>query len=295
MIETLSATELPGVTRLRSGKVRDVFDLGDRLLLVSTDRLSAFDHILPTPIPDKGRVLNALSTFWFNWSRELAPNHLITTDVSKYPMPLREHRATLEGRSSLVRKAKRIDVECVVRGYLSGSGWKDYKAHGMICGQALPEGLVESQRLPMPIFTPTTKADEGHDKPITMTEVQSMIGPELARRVQDMSLLLYSAGADYAEKRGLILADTKFEFGVLDGEVIVIDEMLTPDSSRFWDKESYAPGRSQNQFDKQYVRDYLEKIGWNKEAPAPALPPDVVAQTTKLYREAYRRLTGLEL
>ena len=295
MIETLTLTEIPGVPRLCRGKVRDVYDLGAELLIVSTDRLSAFDHVLPTPIPDKGRVLNTLSAFWFEWTKNLAPNHVITTDVKAYPSVLRDYSAMLQGRSMLVKKAKRVDVECVVRGYLAGSGWKDYRAKGAICGQALPEGLVDSSKLPVPIFTPTTKAAEGHDMPISLQEMENSIGRELTKKLQDLSLLIYGAAAAYAEKKGLILADTKFEFGLLDGKVIVIDEMLTPDSSRYWDKKAYAPGRPQESFDKQYVRDYLERIGWNKEPPPPPLPADVVAETTKKYREAYRRLVGKEL
>ena len=286
-------TKLAGISPAARGKVRDIYDAGDKLLIVATDRLSAFDVILPTPIPDKGRVLTQLSLFWFNLLRDVIPNHVLST--SDFPPELAAYREQLEGRSMLCLKTKPLPVECVVRGYLSGSGWKDYRATGKICGIPLPAGLRESERLPEPIFTPSTKATAGHDENISFDEAASMIGGELAERVRAVSLDIYRRAVAYSEPRGIILADTKFEFGLLGDKLIWIDEALTPDSSRFWPADGYQPGRSQPSFDKQYVRDYLERIGWNKQPPGPELPPEVVEATRARYREAYRQLTGHEL
>ena len=286
-------THLPGIQFLNRGKVRDLYEVDDRLLIVATDRLSAFDVVLPTPIPDKGRVLTQLSLFWFNLLRDVIPNHVLS--AADFPPELAAYREQLEGRSMLCQKTKPLPVECVVRGYLSGSGWKDYRATGKICGIPLPAGLPESERLPEPIFTPSTKATAGHDENISFDEAASMIGGELAERVRAVSLDIYRRAVAYAEPRGIILADTKFEFGLLGDKLIWIDEALTPDSSRFWPADGYQPGRSQPSFDKQYVRDYLERIGWNKQPPGPELPPEVVEATRARYREAYRQLTGHEL
>jgi phosphoribosylaminoimidazole-succinocarboxamide synthase len=286
-------TNLPGIHFLNRGKVRDLYEVGDRLLIVATDRLSAFDVVLPTPIPDKGRVLTQLSLFWFDLLRDVLPNHVITS--TDFPPELDAYRAQLEGRSMLCRRTKPLPIECVVRGYLSGSGWKDYCATGKICGIALPSGLRESERLPEAIFTPSTKATAGHDENISFDQAVSTIGGDLAERVRAVSLDIYRRAVAYAEPRGIILADTKFEFGLIGDQLIWIDEALTPDSSRFWPAEGYQPGRAQPSFDKQYVRDHLERIGWNKQPPGPELPPDVVAATRDKYREAYRLLTGHEL
>ena len=286
-------THFAGLPLLSRGKVRDLYDLGDRLLIIATDRLSAFDVVLPTPIPDKGRVLTQLSLFWFETLGGLVSNHVLSgTD---FPEELAPYRDELSGRAMVVRRTRPIPVECVVRGYLSGSGWKDYRASGMICGIALPAGLQESERLPEPIFTPATKATIGHDENISFDEVVARTGGALAERLRAVSLELYRRAAAHAEPRGIIVADTKFEFGLLGDELIWIDEALTPDSSRFWPAAGYQPGRPQPSFDKQYVRDYLEGIGWSKQPPAPELPPTVVAATQSKYREAYRRLTGHEL
>ena len=286
-------TNLPGIHFLNRGKVRDLYEVDARLLIVATDRLSAFDVVLPTPIPDKGRVLTQLSLFWFNLLRDVIPNHVLS--ASDFPPELAAYREQLEGRSMLCQKTKPLPVECVVRCYLSGSGWKDYRATGKICGIPLPAGLRESERLPEPIFTPSTKATAGHDENISFDEAASMIGGELAERVRAVSLDIYRRAVAYAEPRGIILADTKFEFGLVGDNLIWIDEALTPDSSRFWPADGYQPGRSQPSFDKQYVRDYLERIGWNKQPPGPELPPEVVEATRARYREAYRQLTGHEL
>jgi len=277
------------------GKVRDIYDLGDRLLLVATDRLSAFDYVLPNPIPDKGKVLNQISSFWFERFASLVPNHTITTDVSKFPAPLDSHADQLRGRSALVRKLEMLPVECVARGYLAGSGWKEYRQHGTVCGIELPAGLEESSKLPEPIFTPATKAETGHDENIPFSEVERLIGPELAAEARDKTLELYLAGSDYAAGRGIIIADTKFEFG-LDGDRLVLaDEALTPDSSRFWPADRYAPGRGQPSFDKQFVRDHLERIGWNKQPPVPELPEEIVQGTRDRYLEIFEILTGSSL
>jgi phosphoribosylaminoimidazole-succinocarboxamide synthase len=286
-------THFPNLTLSGRGKVRDIYDLGDRLLIVATDRLSAFDVVLPTPIPDKGRVLTQLSLFWFNLLSDVIPHHVLS--VADFPAPLDGFRDELEGRSMLVRKTKPLPIECVARGYLSGSGWKDYRATGKICGIALPPGLRESDRLPEPIFTPATKATSGHDENISFDEAVARVGGPLAERARAKTIELYRRAVAYAEPRGIILADTKFEFGLLGGELIWIDEAITPDSSRFWPAAGYQPGRPQPSFDKQYVRDYLERIGWNKQPPGPELPSEVVAATRAKYREAYRLLAGREL
>lgn len=292
---TVFETELPGVPLKARGKVRDIYDLGDRLLLVATDRLSAFDHVLPNPIPDKGKVLNQISTFWFERFAGLVSNHTITTEVAEFPAPLNEHADQLGGRSALVRKLDMLPVECVARGYLAGSGWKEYCEHGTVCSIRLPKGLEESSKLPEPIFTPATKAETGHDENIPFSEVVRMIGPDLAAQARDKTLELYLAGAAFAAGRGIIIADTKFEFG-LDGDRLVLaDEALTPDSSRFWPADRYAPGRGQPSFDKQFVRDHLERIGWDKQPPVPQLPDDIVQGTRDRYLEIYKILTGQPL
>lgn len=286
----ISETDFPGLKLLGRGKVRDIYDLGDRLLIVATDRLSAFDVILPTPIPDKGRVLTQLSLFWFNKLAPVVPHHVIS--ATDFPAELAPYRAALSGRSMIVRRTQPIPIECVARGYISGSGWKDYRATGKICGIPLSAGLRESDRLPEPIFTPATKATSGHDENISFEEAAAQIGQPLAERLRSITLEVYRRASEYAVAHGIIIADTKLEFGLVGEELIWIDEALTPDSSRFWPAASYEPGKAQPSFDKQYVRDYLERIGWAKQPPAPALPPDVVSATRAKYREAYERLTG---
>ena len=286
-------TKFAGISPAARGKVRDIYDAGDKLLIVATDRLSAFDVILPTPIPDKGRVLTQLSLFWFELLRDVIPNHVLS--ATEFPAPFDAYREDLAGRSMLVRKTAPLPIECVVRGYVSGSGWKDYKATGKVCGIALPNGLRESDRLPEPIFTPATKAATGHDENISFERAAALIGDERARQVRDVSLEIYRRAAAYAEPRGILLADTKFEFGLLGDELIWIDEALTPYSSRFWPAAQYQPGGPQPSFDKQFVRDYLESIHWPKTPPGPELPPEVVDATRDKYREAYRILTGREL
>lgn len=288
-------TDLPGVERHGRGKVRDVYSVGDRLLIVATDRISAFDYILPTGIPDKGNVLNQLSIFWFDFLRDLTPTHFLTANVDEYPDPLPSFRSQLAGRSMLVKRARMVEIECVARGYISGSGWKEYKQHGTVCGIQLPAGLKESDKLPEPIFTPSTKATTGHDENISFEQTVSLIGHELASRLRDLTLNIYTKAAQYAETRGIIIADTKFEFGFVGDELVLGDEVLTPDSSRFWPAETYKPGGAQFSFDKQFVRDYLESIHWNKQPPAPPLPEEVAARTSEKYRQAYRVLTGREL
>lgn len=289
-------TNLPGVKLYSRGKVRDVYEVsGDRLLIVATDRLSAFDVVMAEAIPDKGRVLNQLSCFWFNYFGESFPNHFLTASLADYPRELQGYSEQLEGRSMLVQKTMPLPVECVVRGYLAGSGWKDYKATGTICGIKVPPGLSESARLDQPIFTPATKAQEGHDQNITWDEMVGMIGGAPAEQVRHSSLSLYAKARAFAEQRGLLIADTKFEWGWRGDKIILIDEVLTPDSSRFWPKLGYAPGKPQPSFDKQFVRDYLESVGWNKQPPPPPLPPEVVEKTSEKYLEAYRRLSGQEL
>jgi phosphoribosylaminoimidazole-succinocarboxamide synthase len=289
----ISQTDFAGLTLLARGKVRDIYDLGDRLLIVATDRLSAFDVILPTPIPDKGRVLTQLSLFWFDKLSGIVPHHVISaTDFSGDLAP---HAEALRGRSMIVRRTQPVPIECVARGYISGSGWKDYRATGKICGIPLPAGLKESDRLPETIFTPATKATSGHDENISFQEAASQIGEALATRLRDITLEVYRRASEFAAERGIIIADTKIEFGIDHGELVWIDEALTPDSSRFWPADSYEPGKPQPSFDKQFVRDYLERIGWSKQPPAPPLPADVVNATRAKYREAYKRLTGREL
>ncbi len=275
-----------------SGKVRDIYDAGDTLLIVASDRISAYDSVLASPIPCKGRVLTTLSLFWFDFLSDITPNHLITADVVAHDSRLSEYTADLVGRSMFVKKAKVIPVECVVRGYLSGSGWRSYRDTGEVCGIQLPDGLTESDKLPEPIFTPATKAASGHDENISFEETVSTIGAELAETILDRSLAIYSKASDYAATKGIIIADTKFEFGVVDGQVILIDEVLTPDSSRFWPADDYAPGRSQKSFDKQFVRDHLDETGWDHNPPAPALPDDVVVRTLEKYVDAFEQLTG---
>jgi len=288
-------TSLPGIERCARGKVRDVYSAGDFLVIVATDRLSAFDYILPAPIPDKGRVLTALTVFWLDLLRDIVPNHFVSANVDDYPAQFHPYRDQLEGRSMLVHRAKMIDIECVARGYISGSGWKDYRRDGKICGIQLPAGLRESDALPQPIFTPATKAKSGHDENIAFETVTAQLGPALAARLSELTLAIYKRAASYAETRGIIIADTKFEFGFLGDQLILADEVLTPDSSRFWPRDTYQPGGPQPSFDKQYVRDYLESIHWNKQPPAPALPREVIERTSEKYREAYRVLTGKTL
>ncbi len=291
----LLETNLPGVKLHSRGKVRDIYEVGDELLIVATDRISAFDYILATGIPHKGEVLTQLSLFWFDFFKDMVPTHVITADVDTYPAPLPEFSDQLRGRSMLVSRAKMLDVECVARGYLSGSGWKDYQKTGAICGIPLPAGLRQSDQLPEPIFTPATKATSGHDLNISFEEVVKMLGEEVATKIRDLTLGIYKRAAEYARERGIIIADTKFEFGFIDGELVLADEVLTPDSSRFWPADSYQPGGPQLSYDKQYVRDYLESIHWNKQPPAPALPPEVARNTSEKYLEAYRVLSGKSL
>jgi phosphoribosylaminoimidazole-succinocarboxamide synthase len=292
-VKVIRETNFAGLAPIARGKVRDIYDLGDRLLIVATDRLSAFDVVMPTPIPDKGRVLTQLSLFWFNLLKDVIPHHVLSS--TEFPAPFDRFRGDLAGRSMVVRKSKPLPVECVARGYLSGSGWKEYRASGKICGISVPDGLRESDRLPEPIFTPATKAVTGHDENIPFEQAAGILGDELAEQVRSVTLKLYRLAAAYAEPRGIILADTKFEFGLLNGQLIWIDEALTPDSSRFWPAAQYKPGGAQPSFDKQFVRDYLERIQWPKTPPGPDLPPDVVAATRAKYREAYRILAGKEL
>ncbi len=292
ILETTLADRRPD----RRGKVRDIYDFGDQLLIVATDRISAFDYVLGSGIPDKGKVLTQISQFWFERTRSIAKNHLVATDPAQFPEPVRAAAELLRGRSMLVTRTEPLPIECVARGYLSGSGWKDYRATGSICGIALPAGLRESDRLPEPIFTPATKAQSGHDINISANEAAAIVGKTRLERARELTMRLYAEGAAHAESNGIIVADTKFEFGVLPGgELILIDEVLTPDSSRFWPMDAYAPGGPQPSFDKQFVRDYLEQIRWNKQPPVPALPPDVVMKTRDKYVDAFRRLTGREL
>jgi phosphoribosylaminoimidazole-succinocarboxamide synthase len=292
-VRVIKETRFTGISPAARGKVRDIYDLGDKLLIIATDRLSAFDVVLPTPIPDKGRVLTQLSLFWFNLLRDVIPNHVLS--ATDFPPPFDSYRDELAGRSMVVRKTQPLSIECVVRGYVSGSGWKDYRATGKICGIELPAGLRESDRLPEPLFTPSTKATTGHDENISFEQAAAVVGKFLAERIRAISLEIYRRAAAYAEPRGVILADTKFEFGLLGNQLIWIDEALTPDSSRFWLATQYKPGGPQPSFDKQFVRDYLERIHWSKTPPGPELPPEVVAATRAKYREAYRILSGHEL
>src|SRR5215470_2251472 len=292
-MKVIRQTNFAGIASMARGKVRDIYDLGDRLLLVATDRISAFDVVMPTPIPDKGRVLTQLSLFWFDLLKEVIPNHVLS--ATDFPAPFDKFHDDLVGRSMVVKKTTPLPIECVARGYLSGSGWKEYKAAGGICGIALPPGLQESDKLPEVIFTPATKASTGHDENISFERAVEIIGKDVAEKVRGITLEIYRRAAAYATPRGILLADTKFEFGLLNGELIWIDEALTPDSSRFWPAAEYQPGGPQPSYDKQFVRDYLERIQWPKISPGPELPPDVVASTRAKYREAYRILAGREL
>jgi phosphoribosylaminoimidazole-succinocarboxamide synthase len=287
--------ELPGIKLFKRGKVRDVFDLGDRLLIVATDRISCFDSVLPTPIPDKGKILNQLSLFWFDHTKKIIDNHVITADVKKYPKELQRSSDLLDKRSVLAKKAELIEIECVVRGYLSGSGWAEYKEKGTVSGIKLPAGLKESSRLPEPIFTPSTKASSGHDMNITETEMRKIVGDKVGNILKTKTLEIYKAACKHAESKGIIIADTKFEFGELDGEIILIDEILTPDSSRFWPMDTYKEGGPQVSFDKQFARDYLLSIKWDKNPPAPPLTEEVIRKTREKYMEAYEKLTGKTL
>ncbi len=291
----LMKTSIEGVTLLSRGKVRDIYDLGSELLFVATDRVSAFDVVFDQPIPDKGKVLTGLSAFWFEYTKEIMPNHFLSHDLDDLPPDLRGYRDELEGRFMLVRKGQVVPVECIVRGYLAGSGWAQYQESGMVSGVRLPAGLHNSSRLPEPIFTPTTKATEGHDLPITVDEMAKLVGKEMTDKIIDKSIELYLAASERAEARGIILADTKLEFALIDGTLCVVDEIFTPDSSRFWPADSYAEGRSQESFDKQYLRDYLETLDWDKTPPPPRLPEHVISNTRARYLEAYRRIVGRDL
>ncbi|HEY3174660.1 MAG TPA: phosphoribosylaminoimidazolesuccinocarboxamide synthase [Candidatus Polarisedimenticolia bacterium] len=288
-------TDLQGIKLLSRGKVRDMYDLGDRLLMVSTDRISAFDYVLPNGIPDKGRVLTGLSIFWFGVMKDVAPNHLVTADVARYPPELRPHSEILKGRSMVIRRAEMFPVECVVRGYLAGSGWKEYQETGHVCGIPLPAGLRQADRLPHLIFTPATKAQTGHDINITYEEMCGVVGRDHAHRLRELSLSIFRRSSEDAEKSGVIIADTKFEFGLVDGQIVLADEVLTPDSSRFWDAAAYRPGSSPASYDKQFVRDYLDSIRWDKKPPVPVLPDEIVEGTRGKYLEIHRKLTGRQL
>jgi len=292
----VSMTEFKSLTLKGRGKVRDIYDLGDRLLIVATDRISAFDVVMPNPIPDKGRVLTQLSKFWFNLTKEIVPNHVISTEVKDFPEECRPYQEILRDRSMLVVKTQPLPIECVVRGYLSGSGWEEYKKTGEVCSIALPKGLVESSKLEEPIFTPATKEEIGrHDENITFEKVEMIVGKELAQRLKSLSLSIYKKARDFAEGNGILIADTKMEFGIKDGKLLLIDELLTPDSSRFWPKDDYRPGSSQKSFDKQFLRDYLLSIHWDKNPPAPQLPEEIIQKTREKYLEAYERLMGRPL
>ncbi len=292
MEQAVIETDFKGLNLIKRGKVRDIYNLGDELLMVATDRISAFDVVMPDPIPEKGKILTRISLYWFDIMKSLIPNHVISGDVADYPGSCRPHMDVLRGRSMLVKRAEPLPIECIVRGYISGSGWNDYQASGEICGIKLPEGLKESAKLPEPVFTPSTKAESGvHDINIDFDETIKMIGKQLADKVRNLSIAIYQKGADLAYKKGIIIADTKFEFGILGGELMLIDEILTPDSSRFWPLQSYQPGGPQKSYDKQYLRDYLLSIKWNKKPPAPALPQDVISNTHNKYLEAFQKLT----
>jgi phosphoribosylaminoimidazole-succinocarboxamide synthase len=288
-------TDFPGLPLHASGKVRDLYQLNGTLLFVATDRISAFDYVLATGIPHKGKVLTQLSFFWFDFLKGVVNNHLVTADVARYPAELRLYAEDLRGRSMLVARADMVPIECVVRGYISGSAWKEYRGRGSVCGIPLPAGLKESQRLPEALFTPAIKATSGHDENISFDEMVKRAGPELSEQLREVSVRIYTTAAEYAAQRGILIADTKFEFGRTAAGLVLADEVLTPDSSRFWPADTYAPGRSQDSFDKQYVRDYLEQIRWNKQPPAPGLPEDVARRTSERYVEAFRRVTGREL
>ncbi len=293
MDEIILNTEFPDLAPLRRGKVRDIYDLNEHLLLVATDRISAFDVVLPNGIPGKGRVLTQISIFWFRQMEDLVPNHIEATGVKDFPVKLHKYAGALDGRSMLVKKATPVPVECIVRGYLSGSGWKEYRETGMVCGIKLPAGLVESSRLPEPIFTPSTKAEQGHDVNISFQDVEKVVGAGLARKLRDTSLCIYSRARDIAEQRGIIIADTKFEFGLYNGGFMIIDELLTPDSSRFWSLKDYTPGRGQDSYDKQIVRDYLMSLDWDKTYPGPHLPDEIVEKTALRYKEIFSIITKL--
>ena len=292
MEEAVLRTDLDGLRLHARGKVRDVYKLGDRLLIVATDRISAYDCVMPNGIPGKGKILTAMSIFWFDLTEDIVENHLLTADVMEYPKEIHRFEEVLDGRSMLVVKADRVDVECVARGYLAGSGWREYREAGTICGISLPPGLRESDKLPNAIFTPATKAATGHDENISFEQVVDLIGADLASKLRDTTLAVYERARDYAEGRGILIADTKFEFGLRDGKFILIDEILSPDSSRFWPSDEYEPGRSQNSFDKQFLRDYLDTLDWDKTPPAPELPERVIRRTAEKYEEAYSRLVG---
>ncbi len=295
MSDIVMKTDFSDVKLLRRGKVRDVYEIDDYLLIIVTDRVSAFDVVLPNGIPDKGKVLTQISIYWFNQMRDIIENHIVATDVKDYPQVLHKYKEILEGRSMLVKKARPLPVECIVRGYLSGSGWKEYKKSGTVCGIKLPEGLVESSRLEEPIFTPSTKAEEGHDINISFEEMKKIVGEELAERLKEVSLRIYKKGREMAEKRGIIIADTKMEFGIYEDRLILIDELLTPDSSRFWSIKDYQPGKSQESFDKQIVRDYLLTLDWDKTYPGPELPDEIVLKTSNRYKEILNILTGMQV
>ncbi|MDH3797427.1 MAG: phosphoribosylaminoimidazolesuccinocarboxamide synthase [Desulfobacterales bacterium] len=293
MNKTISETDFEELKLLKRGKVRDVYDLGEHLLMVATDRISAFDVVMPNPVPDKGIILTQISLFWFDIMQPLIQNHVVAKDVKQYPEICQSYADALQGRSMLVKKAQPLSIECIVRGYISGSGWKEYTDSGSICGIALPEGLKESQQLPEPIFTPSTKAEQGeHDINIDFNEAANLIGEAKAQKIRDLSVAIYKKGADLAGQKGIIIADTKFEFGSVGDDIILIDEILTPDSSRFWPQESYSPGGPQKSYDKQYLRDYLNTLDWNKKAPGPALPDDVIANTRQKYLDALIQLSG---
>lgn len=292
MAEVLTETNLNDIKLLRRGKVRDVYELGDYLLIIATDRLSAFDVVLPNGIAEKGKVLTRISIYWFNQMRDIIENHIVATDVKDYPSILNKYKNILEGRSMLVKKAKPMPVECIIRGYLSGSGWKEYKGKGTVCGIKLPEGLVESSRLDKPIFTPSTKAEEGHDINISFDKMREMVGDDAAERLRDVSLRVYKRAGELAEKKGIIIADTKMEFGIYENKLILIDELLTPDSSRFWSAKGYQPGKSQDSYDKQIVRDYLLTLDWNQTYPGPELPDEIIEKTAARYKEILAILTN---
>ena len=291
---TLLQLDLPGVPKVRSGKVREMFDLGDRLLMVASDRISAYDVVMPNGIPRKGEVLTMFSHFWFNRVADLVPNHLLAKADEPLPEAVQSHADQIGRRAMVVKKAQPLAIECVVRGYLAGSGWKGYQKQGTVCGVSLPDGLENSSQLPDPIFTPATKAEEGHDENINFDEAVNIVGKNIAEQARELSIELYKRGRDHAAEKGIIIADTKFEFGIFEGELILIDEVLTPDSSRFWPADLYAPGKSQPSFDKQFVRDYLETLDWDKTPPGPELPAEIVQKTSEKYIEAYTRVTGLE-
>ena len=291
---TLLQLDLPGVPKVRSGKVREMFDLGDRLLMVASDRISAYDVVMPNGIPRKGEVLTLFSHFWFDRAADLVPNHLLSKADEPLPEAVQSHADQIGRRAMVVKKAQPLAIECVVRGYLAGSGWKEYQKQGTVCGISLPDGLENSSQLPEPIFTPATKAEEGHDENISFDEAVNIVGKNVAEQARELSIKLYMRGRDHAAEKGIIIADTKFEFGIFEGELILIDEVLTPDSSRFWPADLYAPGKSQPSFDKQFVRDYLETLDWDKTPPGPELPAEIVQKTSEKYIEAYTRVTGLE-